>query len=816
MAGTRKVVSFFLASPGDLNEERKIAKQVADELNSMFSHKLNVHIDLVGWEETVSSAGRPQEIINRELERCDVFIGMVWKRWGSAPDNESKFQSGFEEEFTIATTGNRQNKKPLISLFFKKIDTPALNDPGEQLQRVINFRKKVISEKTILFKDFETTAEFENLIRKCIVSYVLEHIEVNELQSQATHTPDLDSQSPQNDKIAGSYDFSPITGQSARFIETVLRRTGNAKNRAQLEPFEVARLRLIANGLGQSQNDSVYLGTHDANLIYRNKENCILEALEILNLLHAGVKNSPYENIPLWYWLQHSKKQLYTLNFLTLTIAESNHAVIKSILDLMTLAEITIQTDGILDRKFYVSNWLSNKNTSVKSSALRYLICMGVLDDLSHIEKEIELNSSQTIALAHEAYIAILLRQGVSAAFNALEQLQPSSLSSEIIDIIFSNPGHIATDELFIAAENRNKLVRARAIETLLRRVSLAQEFVESIRQDPEPNVRALAIPALLSQGVNLNESEAKAIIIKDPSKSTNEEDIAWAKYQPSVLALVASGELERRLVRELPLIPDSYIELCRRNSNAKRPEMIANLNDKYLKFYTEHIAFWAESRGESSTAIIEQFDTLKTFITNRFTRLTLNLLTEKSSAKDIAIIRFSLADPAIVPTTDDFIYFNKYGEWDDIPLILNLVDRIKGIGGKTLLTGIETPSEAKVIAVKTILKLGKNRLVDTLKLEYPEHVLKYIISAVKDSEFLKIEGALIFELLQSENSDIRKHCAMKCAKVYPKAKLSSLLDRYNQADQTYYNVVYWLDFGLHSSKEVIKTVCSKTFISLT
>ena len=142
MAGNRKVISFFLASPGDLILERKIAKQVADELNSMLSLKFNVHIELVGWEDTVSSAGRPQEIINRDLQRCDVFIGLLWKRWGSAPDNESKYESGFEEEFTIATTGNKRNKKPLISLFFKKIDTPALSDPGEQLQKVIKFRKK--------------------------------------------------------------------------------------------------------------------------------------------------------------------------------------------------------------------------------------------------------------------------------------------------------------------------------------------------------------------------------------------------------------------------------------------------------------------------------------------------------------------------------------------------------------------------------------------------------------------------------------------------------------------------------------------------
>lgn len=813
MAGSRKVVSFFLASPGDLTAERKIAKQTADELNSMLSHKFNIHIELVGWEDTVSSAGRPQEIINRDLERCDVFIGIVWKRWGSAPDNESKFQSGFEEEFTIATGSHRQSKKPAISLFFKQIDAPALNDPGEQLQRVIQFKKKIIEEKSLLFKDFNSTEDFENIIRKCIVSYVLDHIDTNDSQSQVTHTPDLEAQPHQGEQSTGNYDFSPIQGQSANFIQTILRRTGSAENRASLEPFEVARLRLISNGLGHSQNDSAFLGTHDANLIYRNKDRCTFETQEILTLLQAGAKNFSYENIPLWHWLQHPSNSHYGLSFLTLTITDRDHAIVKSILEIMTLAEIEIQSDNVFNRDFYTSLWLRNNNASVKNAALRYLIRMGNLDDLNHIKAEIDLNSSQTIALAQEAYISIQLRRGVSSAFKALEELQPTSLSAEIVDLLFADQGHITSDELLSATENRNKLVRSKAIETLLTRSSLSYELIESIRQDPESSVRALAVPALLDKGVNLTESEAKTIIMKDPAKSTGDEDAAWAKYQPRIIALVDSSELERRAIRDLPLKSDSYIELCRRHLNIKRTEITDNLNDKYESFYKKYMVMWAESKGDSANALLEQFDTLKSYIINIFMRATVTLLVEKKSKNDIPVIRSSLADPAILPTISDFTYLHMHGEWRDIPLIVSLLERIKNIGGKTLLSGIEIPNEAKVIAIKTILKLGKNRLADTLKIEYPSSIKKYIISSIKDTEFVKIDDVLIFEILQSEDSELRKHCAMKCAKTYSKTRLSALLEKYNQADQTYYNVVHWLDFGLYASKETVKTVCAKLFI---
>ena len=60
MADTRKVIKVFLASPGDLGDERKAAKSVIDELNSVLGEALGYQVDLVGWEDTVAVFGRPQ------------------------------------------------------------------------------------------------------------------------------------------------------------------------------------------------------------------------------------------------------------------------------------------------------------------------------------------------------------------------------------------------------------------------------------------------------------------------------------------------------------------------------------------------------------------------------------------------------------------------------------------------------------------------------------------------------------------------------------------------------------------------------------
>ncbi|QXZ11888.1 DUF4062 domain-containing protein [Pseudomonas sp. AO-1] len=792
-----------------------MAKQVADELNSMLSLKLNVHIELVGWEDTVSSAGRPQEIINRDLERCDVFIGILWKRWGSAPDNESKYESGFEEEFAIATTGHRNCKKPLISLFFKKIDALALSDPGQQLQKVVSFRKKIIEEKTLLFQEFENEKDFEGVIRKCISNYVLEHIDLIDSQPQATHAPDIELESSKSDKNRETFDFSPIQGESANFIQSILRRSGDASKRAKLEPFEVARLRLIANGLGDGQNDNSYLGTHDANLIYQNKNSCELDEQEILGLLHSGAKNLKYENIPIWYWLQHPLNKHYSLSFLTLTIPEGGHSIVSSILDLMTVTGTKLTSHDFVTRREFVDTWLSERfSSSVKNSALRYLGENGVEDDLDEIHKEIIKNDSQTIALAQEAYVSIKFRVGLNSGLEAVNYLQPAVLGEELINSIFENHSHIGTEVLIKTLENRNKMVRAKAVEILIVRDLFSTNFIETIQQDSEPSIRALAIPALLKQGAILSDDEAKAIVMKDPSNPTSEENLAWSKFQSRVLALMDSAELERRMHRLLPINSDAYIELARRRIDIYRPELTKNLLDKYEAFYQKHMRLWAEARNDDPNSTLKNFDSLKQYIISRFIREALTLLVEKKSKKDLAVIRSSLADTSVLPIEPDLEYFYSFGEWQDVFLVIDLFKRFGGASsGRSLLGGGEVSKEVQGLAVRTVLKLGRNRLADVLALDCPSVIKRNIITSIKEKEFASLGDDVILAMLNNDDPQVRKYCALKCAKTYSRARLVSMFDRCNHADQIFYNVIHWLDFGLFSSKEQINNVFKKICI---
>lgn len=64
MTDDRKVVRIFLASPGDLPDERRAEKTAIDEINGLLANEFGYHVELVGWEDTVSVFGRPQATIN--------------------------------------------------------------------------------------------------------------------------------------------------------------------------------------------------------------------------------------------------------------------------------------------------------------------------------------------------------------------------------------------------------------------------------------------------------------------------------------------------------------------------------------------------------------------------------------------------------------------------------------------------------------------------------------------------------------------------------------------------------------------------------
>jgi hypothetical protein len=162
----RNVLVLFLASPSDLEEERHHVREIVDRVNKIFGKNVGWQIELRGWEDALPGFKRPQDIINKDVDECELFVGMLWTRWGTPTAN---YTSGFHEEFERIRARCKQIMGPAIWLLFRKIDGERLQDPGPQLARVLEFKQKQQSTNEIFFKEYENVEHFDELFRDCIL-----------------------------------------------------------------------------------------------------------------------------------------------------------------------------------------------------------------------------------------------------------------------------------------------------------------------------------------------------------------------------------------------------------------------------------------------------------------------------------------------------------------------------------------------------------------------------------------------------------------------------------------------------------------------
>src|SRR6185369_14882398 len=143
----------FIASPGDVNEERQMVRQFFDRYNRHIAQLWGVRFEVVDWENYATiGIGRPQELITKQtLQRFKdslaLVIGIMAQRFGSPTGNT---ESGTQEEFLWALNCNQRVGFPEIKWFFKRVDRfiappdpEAVTEALEQWKKVRTFHQKL-------------------------------------------------------------------------------------------------------------------------------------------------------------------------------------------------------------------------------------------------------------------------------------------------------------------------------------------------------------------------------------------------------------------------------------------------------------------------------------------------------------------------------------------------------------------------------------------------------------------------------------------------------------------------------------------------
>jgi hypothetical protein len=116
----KKEINVFIISPNDVKEERQISKEVCEEFSGLVGKKIEVNAIL--WEyHPMSYHKNAQENIDDTLDKCDIFVIILWHRLGSIVE-------GFEGAVTKSqkVTGTQYeiekyfHSKKSISIFILK------------------------------------------------------------------------------------------------------------------------------------------------------------------------------------------------------------------------------------------------------------------------------------------------------------------------------------------------------------------------------------------------------------------------------------------------------------------------------------------------------------------------------------------------------------------------------------------------------------------------------------------------------------------------------------------------------------------------
>lgn len=173
MARDLREYKVFVGSPGGVEAERRTFSKTLKHYSTVHSQPRGVIFHPVGWEDTLGGRGRPQALINQDLEPCDYAVFILHDRWGTPSGLE--FKSGFEEEWTVAERLYLENKMRNIVLFYKGVDPNRLVDPGPQLRLVLEFIDKVRHERKYLFKQYSDVEHFSQLLEAHLAGWLLDH-----------------------------------------------------------------------------------------------------------------------------------------------------------------------------------------------------------------------------------------------------------------------------------------------------------------------------------------------------------------------------------------------------------------------------------------------------------------------------------------------------------------------------------------------------------------------------------------------------------------------------------------------------------------
>jgi len=175
-------IKVFISCPSDVEDEKDIAVRTCDSISRVLA-KDKIAVKPIHWRKDVLpiiTGEGPQKIIDEHLEgtEYDIYIGILWKKFGESQDNG---KTPTEGEFEDALLRYKQKQKPLITVFFKqKKFLPYNQHETLQYLEVQKFEEKIKSHELGIYNTFTTELNFQEKISETIHEFVRRLISIKD------------------------------------------------------------------------------------------------------------------------------------------------------------------------------------------------------------------------------------------------------------------------------------------------------------------------------------------------------------------------------------------------------------------------------------------------------------------------------------------------------------------------------------------------------------------------------------------------------------------------------------------------------------
>lgn len=163
-----KYYSIFIASPSDVEKERKAAKEIISQVSRILEKTVHVGLRVESWQMVPPLRNKDgiQVSLNELVRGCDFLLLILNKKYGTIEPGYDK--SNTEREID-AFLENEDKGSHLLS-YFKIL--PENYDQGVQEKRSRELRKK-LNEKGVLSINYKNTEEFKERFQNHLYEIIL-------------------------------------------------------------------------------------------------------------------------------------------------------------------------------------------------------------------------------------------------------------------------------------------------------------------------------------------------------------------------------------------------------------------------------------------------------------------------------------------------------------------------------------------------------------------------------------------------------------------------------------------------------------------